>query len=361
MSTIRERVSEAEWKVRVDLAAAYRLVADFGWTDLVFTHISARVPGPDHHFLINPYGMLFEEITASSLVKIDLNANIVLDTGYPVNPAGFTIHSAIHEAREDAKAVLHLHTPDGTAVSTLEQGLLPLNQTAQLVIGDLAYHDYEGVAFDHAEKPRLVADLGTKNVMLLRNHGTLTVGNTVVISAASGAVGSVAGQLAKKAGCRAIGIAGGPEKCGYVVDALKLDACIDYRHEDVGAALDRAAPNGIDGYFENVGGPILNAVLPRMNAFGRIALCGLIAGYEGRPIPIENPSWLLLSRLKMQGFIISEHPEIWPQALRDLGTRFAAGDLVHRESIVHGIEGAPAAMIGLLKGENFGKQLVKLI
>lgn len=186
-------------------------------------------------------------------------------------------------------------------------------------------------------------------------------GETVVISAASGAVGSVAGQLAKQAGCRAIGIAGGPEKCGYVVDALKLDACIDYRHEDVGAALDRAAPNGIDGYFENVGGPILNAVLPRMNAFGRIALCGLIAGYEGRPIPIENPSWLLLSRLKMQGFIISEHPEIWPQALQELAARFAAGDLVHRESIVHGIEGAPAAMIGLLKGENFGKQLVKLI
>jgi ribulose-5-phosphate 4-epimerase/fuculose-1-phosphate aldolase len=179
MSTIRERVSPEEWKVRVDLAAAYRLVAEFGWTDLVFTHISARVPGPDHHFLINPYGMLFEEITASSLVKIDLQANIVLDTGYPVNPAGFTIHSAIHEARPDAKAVLHLHTPDGTAVASLKEGLLPLNQTAHLVIGDLAYHDYEGVAFDHSEKPRLQKDLGSKNAVLLRNHGTLTVGETV--------------------------------------------------------------------------------------------------------------------------------------------------------------------------------------
>ena len=179
MSNIRDRVSAEEWQVRVDLAAAYRLVAHFGWTDLVFTHISARVPGPEHHFLINPYGMLFEEITASSLVKIDLEANILLDTGYPVNPAGFTIHSAIHEAREDAKSVLHLHTPDGTAVSTLKEGLLPLNQTAQLIIGDLAYHDYEGVAFDHAEKPRLQKDLGTKNALLLRNHGTLTLGDSV--------------------------------------------------------------------------------------------------------------------------------------------------------------------------------------
>jgi ribulose-5-phosphate 4-epimerase/fuculose-1-phosphate aldolase len=182
MSTIRERVSPDEWKVRVDLAAAYRLVADFGWTDLVFTHISARVPGPEHHFLINPYGMLFEEITASSLVKVDLSANVVLDTGYPVNPAGFTIHSAVHEARPDAKAVLHLHTPDGTAVSSLKEGLLPLNQTAHLVLGDLAYHDYEGVAFDHAEKPRLQKDLGEKNALLLRNHGTLTLGESVAIA-----------------------------------------------------------------------------------------------------------------------------------------------------------------------------------
>jgi ribulose-5-phosphate 4-epimerase/fuculose-1-phosphate aldolase len=177
--SIRAQVSDAEWKVRVDLAAAYRLVSLFGWDDLVFTHISARVPESDHHFLINPYGMLFEEITASSLVKIDLEANVLLDTGYPVNPAGFTIHSAVHEVREDAGCVMHLHTLDGTAVATSRDGLLPLNQTAQLVIGDLAYHEYEGVAFDHDERPRLQKDLGEHSVMILRNHGTLTVGESV--------------------------------------------------------------------------------------------------------------------------------------------------------------------------------------
>jgi ribulose-5-phosphate 4-epimerase/fuculose-1-phosphate aldolase len=177
--SIREQVGEAEWAVRVDLAAAYRLVSLFGWDDLVFTHISARVPGGAHHFLINPYGMLFEEITASSLVKIDLDAKILLDTGYPVNPAGFTIHSAIHEVRADAGCVLHLHTLDGTAVASSREGLLPLNQTAQLVIGDLVYHDYEGVAFDHDERPRLQKDLGDHSVVLLRNHGTLTIGETI--------------------------------------------------------------------------------------------------------------------------------------------------------------------------------------
>ena len=176
---VRERVSAAEWEVRVELAAAYRLVAMFGWDDLVFTHISARVPGGEHHFLINPYGMLFEEITASSLVKVDLESNILLDTGYPVNAAGFTIHSAVHQVREDAGCVLHLHTVDGTAVATAKEGLLPLNQSAQLVVGDLAYHDYEGVAFDHDERPRLQRDLGDHSFMLLRNHGTLTVGASV--------------------------------------------------------------------------------------------------------------------------------------------------------------------------------------
>jgi ribulose-5-phosphate 4-epimerase/fuculose-1-phosphate aldolase len=167
---------DAERAIRVDLAAAYRLVALYGWDDLIFTHISARVPGPEHHFLINPYGMLFEEITASSLIKIDLEGTPISQSPYPVNPAGFTIHSAIHEAREDVGCVMHLHTLDGTAVATSTEGLQPLNQTAQLVIGDLAYHDYEGVALDLAERPRLQQDLGTKNLMLLRNHGTLAVG-----------------------------------------------------------------------------------------------------------------------------------------------------------------------------------------
>ncbi len=178
MASIRDQVASEEWAVREDLAACYRQVARMGWDDLIFTHISVRVPGPEHHFLINPYGLLFSEITASSLVKIDLEANVVLDTGHPINPAGFTIHSAIHEAREDAKCVLHLHTVDGTAVSTQQGGLLPLNQTALLVREDIAYHDYEGVAVDLDERERLVRDLGTKNLMLLHNHGTLTVGET---------------------------------------------------------------------------------------------------------------------------------------------------------------------------------------
>ena len=153
-------------------------MALYGWDDLIFTHISARIPGPEHHFLINPYGMMFEEITASSLVKIGMDGEPVGASPYPVNPAGFTIHSAVHEVREDAGCVMHLHTPDGTAVSTSKEGLLPLNQTAQLVIPDLAYHDYEGVALDLDERPRLQRDLGAKNIMLLHNHGTLTVGRT---------------------------------------------------------------------------------------------------------------------------------------------------------------------------------------
>ena len=175
---IRHDAREVEAKLRVDLAACYRLAALHGWDDLIFTHISARVPGPEEHFLINPYGMTFDEITASSLVKIDMDGNKVGESPFPVNPAGFTIHSAVHEVRHDAGCVMHLHTPDGTAVSTSKEGLLPLNQTAQLVLSDLAYHDYEGVALDLAERPRLQRDLGAKNLMLLHNHGTLTVGRT---------------------------------------------------------------------------------------------------------------------------------------------------------------------------------------
>ena len=177
--SVRDKVSKEEWQIRTDLAATYRLVAHHGWADMIFTHISARVPGPEHHFLINPYGMLFDEITASSLVKIDVDGNKVMDSPYPVNPAGFTIHSAIHMAREDAQAVIHVHTADGVAVSCQEHGLLPISQHAMLVHDDVAYHDYEGVALDHDERPRLVNDLGTKNLMILRNHGTLTVGTNL--------------------------------------------------------------------------------------------------------------------------------------------------------------------------------------
>ena len=179
-ATARPQMTEAEWEVRKDLAAAYRLVALYGWEDLVFTHLSARVPGPEHHFLINPYGMLFDEITASSLVKVDQDGEIV-DPGATnrVNPAGFTIHSAVHMAREEAGAVLHLHAADGVAVSAHKNGLLPLSQTAMLCLDHLSYHDFEGVALNLDERERLAKDLGDKNLMLLRNHGTLSVGKDV--------------------------------------------------------------------------------------------------------------------------------------------------------------------------------------
>ncbi|MCG8611459.1 MAG: class II aldolase/adducin family protein [Pseudomonadales bacterium] len=177
--SLKDSVTPEEWQTRVNLAACYRLIAKHGWDDLIFTHISARVPGPEEHFLINAYGMLFEEITASSLVKVDLHGNIVQDTGYPVNPAGFTIHSAIHEARADAGCVLHTHTRAGIAVSTQEDGLLPLSQISMLPCSSLAYHEYEGIALNEEEKPRLVADLGTNNFMILRNHGLLTVGQSI--------------------------------------------------------------------------------------------------------------------------------------------------------------------------------------
>jgi ribulose-5-phosphate 4-epimerase/fuculose-1-phosphate aldolase len=173
------KVSDEEWQIRVDLAAAYRLVARFGWEDLVFTHISARVPGADEHFLINPYGLFFDEITASSLVKIDLEGTKVQDSPFSVNPAGFVIHSAIHAARHDARCVLHTHTPNGIAVSAQHGGLLPLSQHSMAVLGSLGYHDFEGPATRDDEKPRLVADLGRSHHLILKNHGLLTVGETV--------------------------------------------------------------------------------------------------------------------------------------------------------------------------------------
>ena len=177
--SLKGKVSEEEWKIRVDLAAAYRLVAYYGWDDLIFTHLSARIPGPEHHFLLNPYNLMFEEVTASSLVKVDTNGNAVEPTPFITNPAGFTIHSAIHMAREDAHAVMHLHTPQGQAVSAHADGLLPLTQTAMLIRDDTAFHDYEGVAVDLDERERLVEHLGSKNLMILRNHGTLAVGPSV--------------------------------------------------------------------------------------------------------------------------------------------------------------------------------------
>jgi ribulose-5-phosphate 4-epimerase/fuculose-1-phosphate aldolase len=175
---VRKLVSEEEWQARVDLAAAYRLVALYGWDDLVFTHLSARVPGPEHHFLINPYGLMFDEITASSLVKVDLDGRIVMESAYQINPAGFTIHSAVHAAREDALCVMHTHTVYGIAVSAQESGLLPISQQSLFPLASIGYHNYEGLALNEDEKPRLVADLGTANSLILRNHGLLTVGRS---------------------------------------------------------------------------------------------------------------------------------------------------------------------------------------
>ncbi|HEV7574789.1 MAG TPA: NADP-dependent oxidoreductase [Caldimonas sp.] len=190
-------------------------------------------------------------------------------------------------------------------------------------------------------------------------------GQTIVVSAASGAVGSVVGQLAKARGCRAVGIAGGTDKCEYVTRELGFDACVDYKAYDdpksLYQALKEATPDGVDGNFENVGGPILDAVLARMNAFGRIALCGMISGYNGKPIPLQQPQLILQSRLRMEGFIVSEHMDVWPEALKELGTLVATGKLKYRESVAEGIASAPEAFLGLLKGKNFGKQLVKLV
>ena len=177
--SLKNEVSPEEWQLRVDLAAAYRLVALYGWSDLVFTHISARIPGPDHHFLINPYGLMFDEITASSLVKVDQACNKLSASPFPVNPAGFTIHSAVHAAREDVGCVMHTHTRAGVGVSAQQGGVLPISQQSSFVLASLAYHDYEGVAFREEEKPRLQADLGDCSFLMLRNHGLLTVGRTI--------------------------------------------------------------------------------------------------------------------------------------------------------------------------------------
>lgn len=177
--SLKGSVSPDEWRLRVDLAACYRLVAAYGWSDLVFTHVSARIPGPEHHFLINPYGMMFDEITASSLVKVDQHCQKISHSDFPVNPAGFVIHSCIHAAREDAGCVLHTHSRAGVAVSAQKAGVLPISQQSTFVLGSLAYHDYEGVALNEGEKPRLQADLGSSNYLMLRNHGLLTIGKSI--------------------------------------------------------------------------------------------------------------------------------------------------------------------------------------
>ena len=179
MPSLKGKVSDEEWQIRVDLAAAYRLTAFYGWDDLIFTHLSARVPGPEHHFLLNPFNLMFDEVTASSLVKVNMEGHPVEETPFITNAAGFTIHSALHMARDDAQAVMHLHTPYGQAVSAHSDGLMPLTQTAMLVRDEIAYHHFEGVALNLAERERLIDDLGQKKAMILRNHGTLAVGSSV--------------------------------------------------------------------------------------------------------------------------------------------------------------------------------------
>ncbi|TNE57589.1 MAG: class II aldolase/adducin family protein, partial [Alphaproteobacteria bacterium] len=177
-ATVRDQVSEEEWQARLDLAALYRLVAHYRWTDMIFTHISMRVPGPDHHFLINPYGLMFDEITASNLLKIDLDGNKIIESEYDVNAAGFTIHGAIHMSAPQHECVIHTHTADGIAVAAQKQGLLPISQHALAILPDVAYHDYEGIALNHDERDRILKDMGDKHCLILRNHGLMTVGKT---------------------------------------------------------------------------------------------------------------------------------------------------------------------------------------
>ena len=267
----------------------------------------------------------------------------------------------------------------GGAAGEVVESRSPKFQPGDKVVGMGGWQEYSVV---NADQPGALRKVDTTHVPLSHYLGAVGMpgvtawyglvkiiepkaGQTVVVSAATGAVGSAFGALAKARGCRAVGIAGGPEKCKYAVDELGFDACIDYKvHADAASlskALKDACPDGIDGYFENVGGMVLDAVLTRMNAFGRIALCGMIAGYDGQPMPLAYPALILTNRLKVQGFIVSEHMEVWPEALKELGTLVGTGKLRPRESVAQGIEAAPEAFLGLLKGKNFGKQLVKLI
>ena len=267
----------------------------------------------------------------------------------------------------------------GGTVGEVAESKHPKYAVGDKVVGMGGWQEYSVV---NAEQPGALRKVDTTHVPLSHYLGAVGMpgvtawyglvkiiapkaGDTVVVSAATGAVGSAFAALAKARGCRAVGIAGGADKCKYAVDELGFDACIDYKeHSDVKAmskALKEACPNGIDGYFENVGGWIMDAVMLRMNAFSRVALCGMIAGYDGAPLPMANPALMLINRMKVEGFIVSEHMEVWPEALKELGTLVGTGKLRPRETVAHGIAAAPEAFLGLLKGKNFGKQLVKLI
>lgn len=266
----------------------------------------------------------------------------------------------------------------GGTVGEVVESRSPKYQPGDKVVGMGGWQEYSVVS---ADQPGALRKVDTTHVPLSHYLGAVGMpgvtawyglvkiiepqaGQTVVVSAASGAVGSALGALAKARGCRAVGIAGGPDKCRYVTEELGFDACIDYKqHADaqsLSKALKQACPDGVHGYFENVGGMVMDAVMLRMNAFGRIALCGMIAGYDGKPIPMAYPQLILTNRLLVQGFIVSEHMDVWPQALQELGTLVGTGKLRPRESVAQGIESAPEAFLGMLKGRNFGKQLVKL-
>jgi NADPH-dependent curcumin reductase CurA len=266
----------------------------------------------------------------------------------------------------------------GGTVGEVVESRSPKYQPGDKVVGMGGWQEYSVAS---ADQPGALRKVDTTHVPLSHYLGAVGMpgvtawyglvkiiepqaGQTLVVSAASGAVGSAFGALAKARGCRAVGVAGGPDKCRYVTDELGFDACVDYKqHKDAGSlakALKEAAPDCVDGYFENVGGMVMDAVMLRMNAASRIALCGMIAGYDGQPVPMSYPQLILTNRMKVQGFIVSEHMEVWPEALKELATLVGSGKLRPRESIAHGIESAPEAFLGLLKGRNFGKQLVKL-
>ena len=266
----------------------------------------------------------------------------------------------------------------GGTVGEVLESRSPRFKPGDKVVGMGGWQQYSVVS---AEQPGALRKVDTTHVPLSHYLGAVGMpgvtawyglikiiepqaGQTVVVSAATGAVGSAFAALAKERGCRAVGIAGGPDKCRYAVEELGFDACVDYKlHSNaasLSAALSQACPGGIDGYFENVGGMVLNAVLPLMNNFGRVAVCGMISGYDGQPTPMSHPAIILGSRLKVQGFIVSEHMEVWPEALKELGTLVASGKLRPRETVAQGLAAAPEAFLGLLKGKNFGKQLVKL-
>jgi NADPH-dependent curcumin reductase CurA len=266
----------------------------------------------------------------------------------------------------------------GGTVGEVVESRSPRYQPGDKVVGMGGWQEYSVAS---ADQPGALRKVDTTHVPLSHYLGAVGMpgvtawyglvkiiepkqGQTVVVSAASGAVGSALGALAKQRGCRAVGIAGGPDKCRYVTEELGFDACVDYKqHADaqsLSRAIKEACPQGIDSYFENVGGMVMDAVMLRMNAFGRIALCGMIAGYDGKPIPMAYPQLILTNRLMVQGFIVSEHMDVWPQALQELGTLVGTGKLRPRESVAQGIAAAPEAFLGMLKGRNFGKQLVKL-